>query len=58
MKARLKRDSSITSLPKLIKAIQLLWVRGMEVNLFKKLARSMPDRLRAVIKAKGQMTKY
>jgi len=58
MKARLKRDHDITSLQKLIQAIKMLWVVGMEKELFKKLARSMPARLEAVIRANGQMTKY
>ena len=58
MKALLKRDHAITSLPSLIQAIKMLWVSGMEEQLFKKLARSMPERLRQVIKANGQMTKY
>jgi len=58
MKGRLKTDSTITSLPKLKRAITVLWVKGMEQGLFRKLALGMPERLKAVIKAKGQMTKY
>ena len=57
MKARLKSDHTITSLPKLISAIKMMWTFAMEKDLFKKLARSMPERLQAVIDAKGQMTK-
>lgn len=58
MKAKLKNDHSITSLPKLIKAIKIMWVSDMSKELFRKLARSMPRRLQKVIEAKGQMTKY
>ena len=58
MKAHLKSDHSITSLHKLMHAIKMMWMLLMEADLFKKLARSMPERLEAVINANGQMTKY
>ena len=58
MKARLKSDHSITSLHKLMHAIKMMWMLLMEADVFKKLARSMPERLEAVINANGQMTKY
>jgi hypothetical protein len=57
MKSKLKA-SNITSLPGLIEAIKLMWVRELPLEYFQKLARSMPRRLKAVLAAKGQMTKY
>jgi hypothetical protein len=58
MKAKLKRDSSISSLPLLIRAIKMIWVKDLPVTLFKKLIHFMPKRMRMYIKNKGQMTKY
>jgi hypothetical protein len=58
MKAKPKRDPSISSLPLLIRAIKMIWVKDLPVTLFKKLTHSMPKRMRMYIKNKGQMTKY
>lgn len=58
MKAKLKDDYTITSLPKLIEAIKMMWVRELPLDYFQKLASSMPRRIKAVMAAKGQMTKY
>jgi transposase len=58
MKAKLKKDASITSLPLLMKAIKLIWVKDLPIDLMKKLAHSMPARIRQCIANKGQMTKY
>ena len=58
MKMKLKNDHTITSLPKLIDAIKLMWVTEMDINYFKKLAESMPKRLQLVLENKGEMTKY
>jgi hypothetical protein len=50
MKAKLKRDlSSISSLPLLIRVIKMMWVKDLSVTLFKKLAHSMPKRIRMCI---------
>ena len=49
------KDTS--SFPRLVKELKDLWVH-CDGQYFKKLASSMPNRLRKVLKAKGQMTKY
>jgi transposase len=58
MKRKLKDNGNITSLPKLIEAIKLMWVTDMPLNYFQKLSSSMPKRLKEVILQKGEMTKY
>lgn len=58
MKRKLKSDHTITSMPQLHTAIKRMWVESLEPSLFKKLARSMPKRLRDCIANQGQMTKY
>jgi hypothetical protein len=58
MKGKLKRDHAITSLPKLERAIKMMWVKDLPVSLFKKLAHSMPRRIQLCLENKGQMTKY
>jgi hypothetical protein len=57
MKKKLKEDHTITSLKKLQDAIKNMWVK-LPNDLMKKLAQSMPNRLRMCIENKGQMTKY
>jgi hypothetical protein len=42
MKAKLKEDYTLTSLPSLIQAIKMMWVKGLPLAYFQKLARSMP----------------
>ncbi len=49
---------NITSLPLLIKAIKMMWVKDLPLDLMKKLGHSMPSRLKQCITNKGQMTKY
>jgi DDE superfamily endonuclease len=58
MKARLKRDHTITSLPLLINAIKKMWVTDLPISMMKKLARSMPTRIKKWLENAGQMTKY
>ncbi len=42
MKAKLKMNSAITSLPKLVEAIKLMWVRDLPLDYFQSLSSSMP----------------
>ena len=58
MKRKLKSDHTIMSLPMQHSALKRMWVSNLEPSLFKKLARSMPKRLRDCIANQGQMTKY
>ncbi len=58
MKAKLKMNPAITSLPKLVEAIKLMLVRYLPLAYFQSLSSSMPRRINAVIADKGQMTKY
>jgi transposase len=58
MKMKFKNNKEITSLPKLILAIKEMWVKDMTPEYFKKLASSMPKRLKMVLQNKGDMTKY
>jgi hypothetical protein len=58
MKLKLKNNKEITSLPQLIQAVKMMWVTDMNLDYFKKLASSMPNRLKLIIKSKGDMTKY
>ena len=58
MKLKLKDDRAITSLPKLIEAIKMMWVRDLPQSYFKELAHSMPRRIKSVLENKGYMTKY
>ena len=57
MKSRLKKLPNITSLPLLIKAIKMMWPRDLPISLMKKLAHTMPARLKMCLKNKRQMTK-
>ncbi len=51
-----KKD--IGSVPKLTEAILEVWINELTPEYLKKLSDSMPDRLKAVIAAKGDTTKY
>lgn len=51
------RKKDISSVPKIIHEIKLMWV-NMKKQYFKNLTDSMPKRMRLVIQAKGEMTKY
>jgi hypothetical protein len=46
MKAILKRDHTVTSLPKLERTIETMCVRDLPLSLFQKLAHSMPIRIK------------
>jgi hypothetical protein len=58
MKRKLNGDRNITSLPKLVEAIKMMWVQDMSLDYFQNLANSMPRRLQMVIDQKGEITKY
>jgi transposase len=58
MKAQLKKAKGVTSLPRMIEAIKMMWVRDLSQAYFKKLSASMPKRIKQVIANKGHMTKY
>ncbi len=58
IKRRLKKLPNITSLPLLIKAMKMMWPRDLPISLMKKLAHTMPARLKMCLKNKRQMTKY
>ena len=57
MKERVSRTNP-TSETSLQDAIKNIWVRDMTPAYCEKLARSMPSRIKAVLAAKGQHTKY
>jgi transposase len=57
MKRKLK-SQDISSVPKLKEAILKLWTQDMSREYLKTLSDSMPNRIKAVIDAKGDMTKY
>jgi hypothetical protein len=58
MKGKLKADHTITSLPILKQKIKLMWVRDLPLAYMKKLAHSMPKRIKECLSNGGQMTKY
>ena len=45
------------SIQKFIMELKLLWI-SIKLEYFRSLSESMPERLRQVIKNKGEMTKY
>ena len=51
------REAQPTNINSLKEVLTKLWIH-MDAEYFKKLAESMPNRLRKVIQAKGHMTKY
>ena len=57
MKNKLKQKD-VSSVPKLIHEIKMLWVTDISQEYLKNLSDSMPGRLKMVIAAKGDMTKY
>lgn len=57
MKDRLK-DKNTISLPLLIEEIKKLWCTSLPEGYLRKLSDSMPNRIKAVIRNKGEMTKY
>ena len=58
MKRKLKKDHMITSLPLLIRAIKMMWVRDLPPKYFKKLAESMPRRLQKCLANNGHASGY
>ena len=52
------QSQPISSLEALKQQIKNIWVKEMDPAYFEKLACSMPKRLKMVIKAKGNATKY
>ncbi len=56
MKARLTRDHTITSLPKLERAIKMMQVMDLPLSLFQKLAHSMPTGIKMCLENKGQIS--
>jgi hypothetical protein len=56
VKMKLKKTGD--HIPKLITAIKMLCVMDMDMAYFKKLASSLPKRLKLINKRKGEWTKY
>jgi hypothetical protein len=52
MKAKLKMNSAITTLPKLAEAIKLMWVRDLPLDYFQSLSSSMPRHIKGLIAAR------
>ena len=57
-KDRVMRYSQNSSIPQLKATINNVWKNEMSLEYFRSLADSMPDRIRACIKARGRYTKY
>lgn len=51
-------ELNVTSEQELIKAIKEIWVKEVTVQYCDSLVKSMPDRIKAVLKNKGRHTKY
>ncbi len=57
IKRKLK-DKDISSVPKLIAKIKMLWTCNLSRQFFKNLSDSMPRRIQLVQAAKGEATRY
>jgi len=57
MKGKLK-TKDISSGPKLIREIKILWTTGIPQGYCLKLSNSMPRRIQQVLVDKGEATKY
>jgi hypothetical protein len=57
MKYKLKSKPAVTSLPKMIQVIKMIWVKDMPLEYFRKLADSMPRRIEEVLAINGHMSK-
>ena len=57
MKGKLK-TKDISSGPKLIREIKILWTTGIPQGYCLKLSNSMPRRIQQVLAAHGEATKY
>jgi transposase len=58
MKYKLKSDRAVTSLPKMILALKMMWIKDMPLEYFRKLCDSMPKRIEEVLANNGHMSKY
>ena len=58
MKDKVMNYGQNITIPTLIDTIKKVWTQELSISYFKKLSDAMPDRIRAVLKAKGQMTMY
>jgi hypothetical protein len=58
MKARLKRTPNMASMPLFERAIKLMLVKVLPISLMKKLAHSVPRRLKMCIENQSQISKY
>ncbi len=58
MKYKLKSNRAVTSLPKMIQVIKMIWVKDMPLENFRKLADSMPRRIEEVLANNDHMSKY
>ncbi len=58
MKYKLKSDRAVTSLPKMIHALKMMWIKDMPLEYFRKLCNSMPRRIEEVLANNGHMSKY
>jgi len=58
MKRKLKEGPKLSNMAALMSNIKLIWVREVSKELCKKLARSMPSRIKQCLENGGQMTKY
>ncbi len=45
MKSKLKNDRAVTSLPKLIHTVKMMWVKDMPIDYFRKLSNLIPSRI-------------
>ena len=58
MKDKVAKYGQNVSVKTLINSIKTVWTQELTPDYFKKLSDSMPERIKAVLKARGQMTKY
>jgi hypothetical protein len=58
MKYKLKSDRAVTSLPKMIQALKMMWIKDMPLEYFRKLSDSMPRRIEEVLANNDHMSKY
>jgi hypothetical protein len=52
------KGKNISSVPKLIHELKILWMTGIPQDYCRKLSDSMPSRIQQVLDAKGEATKY
>jgi hypothetical protein len=49
VKSKLKNYRAVTSLPKLIEGLKMMWVQDMPIDHFRKLSNLMPSRIEKVL---------